>query len=837
MKQNKKELGYIFLAALLPVFCLFIFGPMDLFAGNKNELGFRFSQLCLAVLPVGIVVWAVLAGVGLLLRKTKAIDVYCAILCAAGLALYVQGNYLNASYGILDGSEINWNEFSATAVINTVIWVGLFAAAIVLAVIFKKRMRKFLAGISGAVILIQVITLAVLTFTGGFASDASQAYSMSSSGEFTLSENKNAVVFIMDTLDGAIFDEIAEEDPAYLERFAGFTYFDNMCGAYPRTKGAVPFLMTGVWNENTMPYREYLQKAYAETDFFKDLNAANFDVRLFVSENYVSGQEGEYIHNTLQKSEKVIYPKLTELMLKFTAYRYMPHVLKEQFWFYSGDFAQIKVEEETDINIPERRYGADGSFSNDVFFYDTLMANGLHTQSETNSFQVYHLMASHAPYIINSDMEYLQEGEQGDVIEQTKGAINMIAEYFDQMKALGIYEDSLIIVVADHGYINLSQHPALLVKPVGSSEGFEVSSAPVHAEDFQATVLSQMGLDYEKYGRSVFEIPEDEERERRYLLFPWQDDSAMDYLLPLTEYVIRGDVADVANAYKTGKIYTQDGLIYEDSSIYTLGTTVPAAEISKYCEFGFDAPDTSGNVWSMGTESRLTLQLEDTPQRDLIFNLSLGTIRGKSQQVEIYANGEKIYDEDTMASICVEIPHELITDNQLVLDFQYPETVEINRQIGDEDTRKITLYVTSFTISECPENAFVSEYHFGADGNANAYKRNGWYVPGDQGNDTWASPKAEFVVYTEEQCDYELSLEYSLFEGSGITELYFNDTLVAELDGTVSNVRIPKELLAEGEIQRLTFLTPNAMAPSDLGYEDGRVLGIRMVSMTVTPVS
>ena len=84
------------------------------------------------------------------------------------------------------------------------------------------------------------------------------------------------------------------------------------------------------------------------------------------------------------------------------------------------------------------------------------------------------------------------------------------------MKKAGVYDSANIIVTADHGRFDEGpSSPILLIKPAGSTGEMQTVSPMTHVSDMHATILSLCGLPYE--GRSVFDIPEDEVRERRYL--------------------------------------------------------------------------------------------------------------------------------------------------------------------------------------------------------------------------------------------------------------------------------------------------------------------------------
>ena len=89
-----------------------------------------------------------------------------------------------------------------------------------------------------------------------------------------------------------------------------------------------------------------------------------------------------------------------------------------------------------------------------------------------------------------------------------------LREYFDQLKALGLYDDATIIVSADHGYFECFQAAFLIKTPGQSFETMQVTSAPVAQEDIMPTLLWAAGEDYSDYGTTVFDWSEGDTRVR-----------------------------------------------------------------------------------------------------------------------------------------------------------------------------------------------------------------------------------------------------------------------------------------------------------------------------------
>ena len=173
------------------------------------------------------------------------------------------------------------------------------------------------------------------------------------------------------------------------------------------------------------------------------------------------------------------------------------------------------------------------------------------------AFRLYHMYGPHTGTVMNENCEY-EEGTS--LSDSTRGCLKLIEGYINEMKKSGTFENSTIIITADHGYslasddLSLRAAPSciMLVKPSGQgdSEKIKTSLAPVCHQDFFATVIDALGGDSTKYGRTIWEIEENEDRERKYYHTALVSD--IDGEIALREYVIRGDARELSSYTLTG---------------------------------------------------------------------------------------------------------------------------------------------------------------------------------------------------------------------------------------------------------------------------------------------
>ena len=140
--------------------------------------------------------------------------------------------------------------------------------------------------------------------------------------------------------------------------------------------------------------------------------------------------------------------------------------------------------------------------------------NGASAADYEKSFVYYHFDGAHAPLSLD------KYGKPGKGItfpraDALAGYFRVIAELFQYMKDLEIYNTSTIIITADHGF-SFTRQPILFIKRPGEKRAeMKVTHAPVDQADLYATIAEQVGLDDPaQYGETVYQIPEDVLRER-----------------------------------------------------------------------------------------------------------------------------------------------------------------------------------------------------------------------------------------------------------------------------------------------------------------------------------
>lgn len=675
----------IILSLLLFVFTIMIFGPVEIYFTNSNE--FWFSKTDIFIISSILVILCILFHfVIIVLLKKEFRGFYSAILFALGIALYIQGNYINIDYGVLDGTAIDWNSYSVYAVLDTLGWITLILAIVFLYLHQNKLFCKIQKYVSLFVIAVEAITLGILFLTSNATPREQSEYYLSNTGIYDISANENIIIFVLDAFDEVYLQEILQNEPEkYAEIFTDFTHFKNASVGASRTKFAMPAIITGEHYPGEISYPEYIQQAFDNDKLYTTLKKRNYDIRFYTKSVFIPDASDSLVDNQISTGYVVSsYPGLVKKYFSLTLYKYLPHVLKKHFWIYTGDFEQYKS------GSSEEAYIID-----DEIYFNGLNTDGLQINQNKNIFRLIHLNGAHSPYNIN---EYGKKDESGEtsLIQQAKGSLYVISTYISQLKNLGLYDATNIIIMADHGDIDLGAHGILLVKERNQKMPFNESNAPVSYYDLHATIFKH--LETEK-GPTFFEISENSSRERYF--YPNFSESGK---IRTVEYIINNDITE-GDIQETGVVFEQ---VLTGNRQYLYGTLLKFGGNNTALEYivnGISGGEEGAFSWTDEKKCEFEFELEKRPKKDILVTLDVMAVNDSRgpQKVTFYVNGSECYT-DTLSSgtqLQFTVPGELIADDKkMSLLIDLPDAA---KPADSPDTRILALAVTGLQIDETDE--------------------------------------------------------------------------------------------------------------------------------------
>ncbi|MCR5063462.1 MAG: sulfatase-like hydrolase/transferase, partial [Treponema sp.] len=289
-----------------------------------------------------------------------------------------------------------------------------------------------------------------------------------------LSKNKkNVVVMFFDCAINSFLPYILEEEPELKEQLSGFTYYPNTLSFARNTSYCTPSMMGGYeytplelnkrtevllrekHNEATLVLPKlFLDAGYSVSVYDPPLPNYSYRGDLSAFENY----QEIYVYETYGKfTDSYIADKkinsaehnddlCKSRMITFFAMRMLPPVLRLSFY---GNCKKIK--------------------QNTSEFYNTFaplyyLSDMTDAVSDNDTYIFFGNEVSHAPLFLDNDYEIESESNNSHCIYPSSNplilrryhaniaALKQFGKWINKLRELGVYDNTRIILVSDHGY-------------------------------------------------------------------------------------------------------------------------------------------------------------------------------------------------------------------------------------------------------------------------------------------------------------------------------------------------------------------------------------------------
>lgn len=555
--------GYALLICLFMAFIVFIAPALEVVGANGDSLVFGLSTI--GWIPT-VFCTVIAIVVALLVSQLQGRGFYLTLLVlfALTLAAYVQSLFLNQGMMPADGGYLGWHEwyFVSKMIFSGIVWIAIVALFVILS---RHRRHLWLKGCAIAACCLIVMQLAgvVSILSEGDANPPGKGRPyVTQQGLLSVSPQKNALIFVLDTYDTKLLNQILEEEPNFLADFTGFTYFEDSLGTMIPTSNAIPYLVSGVKPAPDQTMGDYRQHRYEASRFVPDLHAMGYDIGIYTDAlmmDFQNPADQEIARDTVNIHPVDRAP--VDIVQTFLAtmqcalYREAPWVMKPLFWYYTSEINNRMIAND-ETNLNDSLYELD-----DAAILDLLRAQKVKADATdcVGSFRFIHLFGPHFPFSVDENGKNIGTN-RSDQMAQARGSMRVVAEYLNQLKELGVYDDAAVIVTADHGIWDLSQDPIewavspiMLAKPP-YAKGSEAAQAPVRLspmpvshEDIQATIMAAIGGNEAAYGTSLFSV-DDPQRIRTFIAQTSKGNTGQWDV----EYAVEGNALDVGNWSKTG---------------------------------------------------------------------------------------------------------------------------------------------------------------------------------------------------------------------------------------------------------------------------------------------
>ena len=477
-KQQDKEKNIkqteSFAAAFAFAFAVLFNAPVDLYLSNIRDMAFSFEYILYPALVFAVAAVTLLYVI-LYFTKGKLHDIITDIIMGLSLAFYFQGNFLQMSAGSLDGGI--YSAGIGEIIINLLIWIILAAVPFAARRFMRPRADTVplfvfcLIFVMGAVSDVTMMLNITAQDDTGILADALTGNMpdmfLSSQEEFSMSEDHNFVIIIADEYDSFAFDDSLANYPDSAEELKDFTYYRDTLGMYGYSDPAIDNIFSGKLREDTEYSRQFFETLKAN-DYHIELYS---DIGIFPDEIYRDFAVN-YFSYDVQLSDIL---RIDSCVYRLSYFKYMPVILKPAFFMTSGD-----VTKNLSSNLTY--------YPDNLSFYNSIPDSA--EKKSGNTFKFIYLYGLHDPRNITKDLERAPDWSISP--EEQAVAVNKImSKYVLFLKNNGVYDNSDIIILADHGVKShdKGRFPLLLIKRAGERhDALEISEKQVSYADVFPTI-------------------------------------------------------------------------------------------------------------------------------------------------------------------------------------------------------------------------------------------------------------------------------------------------------------------------------------------------------------
>ncbi len=583
-REYAARVGSIAVPALLAPCVVFLLGPYTIFSGNPGEFSVPFSQLAWPwLIRAAATNWALLCAAGCLvaLLSRTAAQVYAAMVLALGAFAWGQGNLWNADYGVLAGREVDMAEHAGRGPYE----LAALCLVVLVAVLLARRISRIAAFATLAFLAVQAAAAVVSAERSGAAA---VRWIDPPPEIFAFAPKNNVLHIVLDEFQSDVFGEILEQDRAELDRtFSGFTYFADHSAAFPTTSMSMPAMLTGREYRNDRPAPDFARSAFKDESIFATVSRAGYDVDAMSIVPIPSFEEWlgpESAPNWPGARFRIRKPFISQAdyrevaarqLLELSQFRHVPHSAKALSIAKPDRFYRTIWMNRGESPSQIRRHEA----SNSAAFVEQFVER-MAVARERPVYKLLHMGVPHRPIVVDRNCRFIGLTDMSrDVYrEQSRCAIKLVSDVLTRVRALGIYDSSLIIVSSDHGTDleplgfngnsdslslvpgpSTSRLPAtvgsakavMFIKPPGAAGPVVVSQAPTTHIDLPPTVVDALKLDGRTNG-SMLRRDEKEPRTRVYGMYDPRQRFPKGYLDRIDLLAIDGRTIDAA-AWHVGR--------------------------------------------------------------------------------------------------------------------------------------------------------------------------------------------------------------------------------------------------------------------------------------------
>lgn len=441
------------LAFILPGLVMFIYTPFMLFMPQSEE--FDNNLFVMVYLLVAFGVWIILSGAVLLLGRGLR-EKLVKLMFFLGVFVLVRDVVAPVRMGLLNGLDLD----KTVAIPWTDILAEVVLLAVIIALFFKcnwRVIRKY----AGTFVLLSLIvesTIILSQFDAGLHFSAYGVKPNHANGPPPPTASKGANIYhiILDTFSSHAAESLLN-NPVRRHQLGGFIFFPNNRANLLHTSQSVPSFMTGTYPPFAQPKEGFKQwkdrvnhwrGAGKVNGLLAEAYRRGYTVTQYLPAlRWFSHQKASYVYSAMDiRSATISQAFFCDLWLL----RISPALLKN-----------VVFKEEH--GLFSRLMTPPGALKS-VFWSEQQMNRAIMHEKQRPSHGQYvyiHLAVPHNPVILDEQCNYVpgwkREYDDDAYTAQAACALCLTNRFLKQLKKLGRFRESTIIIHADHGLFGSSQ--------------------------------------------------------------------------------------------------------------------------------------------------------------------------------------------------------------------------------------------------------------------------------------------------------------------------------------------------------------------------------------------
>jgi hypothetical protein len=470
-------------------FIVFWYTPAFLYAQTTNARQFYFPLLqVLPVLAIPLVLTVIVLAAPAVFMRPNGRRIYAAFLCCLTVYVCVYGFVFVKDYGLLDG------ELDLPAYAPAPLFIG--AALVIGGALLLARVRpsRILAA-WGPVMAVLAVHLVVMVIGDPKPVKAFDPPAVENLYEFG---GENLLIVLLDSFQSDVFAEVLGNRPEFTDKLDGFTYYPNMLGVGPSTYVTMPVIHGGGLRPPDQNMGEHFNRSIARDSFENEMADAGWHVTHL---NPVGGLCPSRIDDCFRFDASIRDSSMEHLLLQssgmvdLSLFRLAPPELKgtvynESRWRLSAAFNSVEIAEASDSTLRD-------------------VIRNARKSRRGKTVKFLHLLGTHAPATRRADCSLL-DAPVAPVTrrlanDQAECALTRVGQLIDKLKAIGVYDKTTMLLMADTGTATLGSrrvtdpkwtkligaaNPLFAVKPSGATGRLITNEAQLSSADIRRVICS-----------------------------------------------------------------------------------------------------------------------------------------------------------------------------------------------------------------------------------------------------------------------------------------------------------------------------------------------------------